>query len=72
MHFSTRRFRYSVITLLTTTASIFSAEPISIGLDANQMSIATGQPSLVMMSSGSIARRLRGGSPVANRRRRVI
>lgn len=31
----------------------FSAEPTSIGLNANQMSIATGQPSLVLMSSGS-------------------
>lgn len=53
MHFNTRFFRCSVIILLTITASIFSAEPISIGLNANQMSIATGQPSLVMMSSGS-------------------
>ncbi|MFM2167369.1 MAG: hypothetical protein RIS79_1740, partial [Verrucomicrobiota bacterium] len=40
-----------LITLLTTAA--FSAEPTSIGLNANQMSIATGQPSLVLMSSGS-------------------
>lgn len=31
----------------------FSAEATSIGLNANQMSIATGQPSLVLMSSGS-------------------
>ncbi|MFZ4592662.1 MAG: sialidase family protein [Verrucomicrobiaceae bacterium] len=30
-----------------------SAEPTSVGLNANQMSIATGQPSLVLMSSGS-------------------
>jgi hypothetical protein len=40
-----------LITLLTTAA--FSTEPTSIGLNANQMSIATGQPSLVLMSSGS-------------------
>jgi hypothetical protein len=42
-----------IITLLTTAACSFSAEPNSIGLNANQMSIATGQPSLVLMSSGS-------------------
>ena len=42
-----------LITLLTTTACSFSAEAPSIGLNANQMSIATGQPSLVLMSSGS-------------------
>jgi hypothetical protein len=40
-----------LITLLTTAA--FSTEPTSIGLNANQMFIATGQPSLVLMSSGS-------------------
>jgi len=39
------------IALLAITS--FSAERTSIGLNANQMSIATGQPSLVMMSSGS-------------------
>lgn len=42
-----------LIILLTATACSFSAEPNSIGLNANQMSIATGQPSLVLMSSGS-------------------
>jgi hypothetical protein len=42
-----------LITLLTTAACSLSAEPTSIGLNANQMSIATGQPSLVLMSSGS-------------------
>ena len=42
-----------LITLLTAAACSVSAEPTSIGLNANQMSIATGQPSLVLMSSGS-------------------
>ena len=42
-----------LITFFTIATSIFSAEPTTIGLNANQMSIATGQPSLVLMSSGS-------------------
>jgi hypothetical protein len=41
------------IAFLASAVSSFSAEPTSIGLNANQMSIATGQPSLVLMSSGS-------------------
>lgn len=53
MHFVHRLLRASAISLFTTAAISFSAEPKSIGLNANQMSIATGQPSLVLMSSGS-------------------
>jgi len=44
---------YVLITLLITAATSFGAEATPIGLNANQMSIATGQPSLVLMSSGS-------------------
>lgn len=43
----------SSLALLGFSVTIFSTEPTSIGLNANQMSIATGQPSLVLMSSGS-------------------
>lgn len=41
------------IAFLAAALSSLTAEPPSIGLNANQMSIATGQPSLVLMSSGS-------------------
>jgi hypothetical protein len=42
------------VTLLAFSITSFGAEPISIGLNANALSIATGQPSLVLMSSGSV------------------
>lgn len=53
MPFSTRLFRLSLIPLLASAVSSFSSEPASIGLNANQLSIATGQPSLVLMTSGA-------------------
>ncbi len=42
------------VTLLALSITSFAAEAISIGLNANDLSIATGQPSLVLMSSGSV------------------
>lgn len=48
------RILLSLITLLTSVMCNFSAEVISIGLSANHLSIATGQPSSVMMSGGSV------------------
>lgn len=47
------RTRLSSLALIAFPIFSFSTEPTSIGLNANQMSIATGQPSLVLMSSGS-------------------
>jgi len=41
------------LALIAFSITSFGAEVTSIGLNANQMSIATGQPSLVLMSSGS-------------------
>lgn len=48
-----RRRLLSFTALIAATISSFSAEPTAIGLNASQMFIATGQPSLVLMSSGS-------------------
>jgi hypothetical protein len=55
MRITTRHQRslLSSLALLGFSVTSFSAEATSIGLNANQMSIATGQPSLVLMSSGS-------------------
>ena len=50
---SQSQFFFVLFILLTSAVISFSAEATSIGLNANQMSIATGQPSLVLMSSGS-------------------
>lgn len=41
-------------TLLTTAITTFGADATAISLSANQMSIGTGQPSLALMSSGSM------------------
>ncbi len=41
------------LTLLTSTLACFAAENSPVFLNANQMSIVTGKPSLVLMSSGS-------------------
>ena len=47
------RIRLLSLALLAFSITSFGAEVTPIGLNANQMSIATGQPSLVLMSSGS-------------------
>jgi len=51
--FRPRRTLLSFLSLIALPIISCSAEPTSVGLNANQMSIATGQPSLVLMSSGS-------------------
>ncbi|MBK8094532.1 MAG: exo-alpha-sialidase [Verrucomicrobiaceae bacterium] len=52
MRFHSTLYRVLLASMASAITS-FSAEATSIGLNANQMSIATGQPSLVLMSSGS-------------------
>ena len=56
MRIQTHRLRFFLpfVTLLAFSITSFAAEAISIGLNANDLSIATGQPSLVLMSSGSV------------------
>lgn len=49
-----RTFATLLATLLASAVISFGANAISLTLSANQMSIATGQPSLVLMSSGSV------------------
>ena len=51
---SMRTFATLLVTLLASAVISFGADAISLTLSANQMSIATGQPSLVLMSSGSV------------------
>ena len=46
--------RLLLTTLLATAITTFGADATPISLSANQMSIGTGQPSLVLMSSGSM------------------
>jgi hypothetical protein len=49
-----RTFAPLLATLLASIVTSFGADATTITLSANQMSIATGQPSLVLMSSGSV------------------
>jgi hypothetical protein len=49
-----RTFAPLLATLLASTVTSFGVDAIPLTLSANQMSIATGQPSLVLMSSSSV------------------
>lgn len=57
MHFPLMRRQFLSLVLFVSTADSFadeSREATPLSLSANQLSIATGQPSLVLMSSGSM------------------